>query len=81
MDAAPRWPDRGTRVSGRPEIELVVGEDGSVNEARIVRSSFEPPWPEAEAAVISAIKQWKYEPAVFDGKPVPVCLTVVVAVQ
>lgn len=57
--------------------EALIGEDGKVREVWTLRHvHFDPPWPEFEAAIAAAIRDWTYEPVVVDGKAVPVCLTV-----
>jgi TonB family protein len=61
---------------GEMVVEIVVGPDGSVSEAAVVRST-DPPWPEAEAIVVEAVRQWRYEPPKRDGTPVAVCTTLV----
>lgn len=37
---------------------------------------FEPRFPVFTKAVVEAIRQWRYAPAVVDGKAVPVCMRV-----
>lgn len=67
-----RLPHREPAPPGEARVELVVGTDGTVTEAKVVRG-FEPPWPEAEEAVLSAVRRWRYEPPRLDGTPVSVC--------
>lgn len=66
---------RGDRP-GTSEIvaEIIIGPEGNVLEATIVRSA-EPRWPEAEEAILEAVRQWKYEPMSLDGTPISVCST------
>jgi TonB family protein len=52
-------------------VEIVIGTDGSVESADIVRSV--PPFDEP---ALEAVRQWKYEPTNVDGQPVRVRLTV-----
>jgi outer membrane biosynthesis protein TonB len=41
----------------------------------------DPPWPELDASVVAAIRQWKYEPTCLDGHPVKVELKVSVHID
>ncbi len=59
---------RGLR--GIVVIELVIGPDGKVQDARVQRSV--PPFDDA---AVAAVKQWEYEVTKVDGKPVSVKLT------
>ena len=58
-------------------VEIVIGADGAVREATILRSA-KPRWAEAEETVLTAVKQWRYEPPRFEGTPVSVCSTIFV---
>lgn len=57
------------------EYELVVAEDGSVADVRVVRAS---PTGCAQSLyhrqLIQAIRQWRYETTVVRERPVAVCL-------
>jgi TonB family protein len=62
----PQYPKR----IGRSEVEIVkllatVGENGQVTNVQHLSGS--PPFA---AAAISAIREWKYSPTLFDGRPV-----------
>lgn len=80
-DAAPKkvkhvepvYPDqaRAARIQGTVHIEATVAKDGSVREAKIVRSV-----PLLDAAALEAVKQWQFEPLVIDGMPRTVIMTV-----
>jgi TonB family protein len=58
-------------------VEAVITETGDVADPCI--SSFVH--PELDLLVLAAIRQWKYEPARRNGKPVPVFLTVTVLLE
>jgi len=60
-------------VQGIVIIEAIIGTDGSVNEAKVLR-----PAPELEKAAIDAVMQWKYTPTLLNGEPVEVIMTVTV---
>jgi protein TonB len=62
---------RAARKSGVPIVEAIIGKDGSVLQVRVVR----PVDPSIDAAMIEAVKQWRFEPARLNGKPVNVYFT------
>ncbi|MFC1544371.1 energy transducer TonB, partial [Gemmatimonadota bacterium] len=68
---SPRYPEiaRNAGVVGRVILQIVVDETGKVIEAVPVVA--EPPGIFEEAA-IAAIRQWRFEPALKDGKPIKV---------
>jgi TonB family protein len=70
---APVYPPdaQQARVQGNVVVEAVIGVDGKVVATRIVQSI-----PMLDAAAIEAVKQWEYEPTIFEGKPVSVFMTV-----
>lgn len=72
-----RLPVRDPSPQGEISVEIVVLPDGSVSEARVV-STTDPPWPEAESAVLDAVKTWRYEPPTLGGTPIAVCTTLVI---
>jgi TonB family protein len=53
-----------SQVLGPVVLEVFVGKDGSVREADLVRGD-----PLLEAAALSAVRQWKYEPYSPEGTP------------
>jgi protein TonB len=59
------------QMEGRVILEATVDEKGSVDDVRVLRSH-----AIFDAAAIEALKQWRYEPLVFNGRPVPFVLTV-----
>jgi protein TonB len=75
LDVAPVRP-KGTGQTGVNAlviIEVEVLADGGVRNAKVVRSM--PPFDEA---ALYAARQWRFEPALLDGVPVPVLLTATV---
>jgi len=75
-DARPSYPEaaRRERVQGVVVLELIVDEEGRVAEVDVLRGQ---PMGLTEAAV-EAVSQWRYEPVILDGQPVPVTLVVTV---
>jgi TonB family protein len=57
---------------GTVAVAVLVKEDGKVGEVRVVQS----PHPELNQLAIDAVKQWEFEPARKDGKPVISVITV-----
>jgi hypothetical protein len=84
VQVAPSYPERGApcRASSRVWIgEIDIDETGDVAEVRTIQPiRCDPPWPEWEEAIPAAIRQWKYEPAAREGRPVPVVITVRISV-
>ena len=64
---------RQGRVEGIVILEAKVDEQGNVIDARLLRSI-----PVLDQAAVDAVKQWKYEPMVVDGKPRKALITVTV---
>lgn len=77
-DAAPqvissRFPDypqswRNRGIQGLVVVHFTIGSDGTVSNPSVVGS----PQPELAALVLHTILQWKFKPALKDGKPVAV---------
>jgi len=61
------------RVSGIVIIDAVIGADGAVRDARVLRSI-----PLLDDAALTAVRQWRYTPTTLNGIPVPVVMTVTV---
>lgn len=76
VDVAPVLPDaaRQAGVRGVVILEIIIGTDGTVTSARVLRSI-----PLLDAAAVEAARQWRYEPTQLNGRPVPVIMTVTVA--
>ena len=61
------------RVQGIVILEALIGVDGSVTDAKVLRSV-----PLLDQAAINAVRQWRYTPTLMNGAPVPVVMTVTV---
>jgi protein TonB len=86
---------RAERVEGLFVIEVVIGRDGAIRDARVAvsaptlermkqlqvqkgtKAALEGDGRLAEAA-LTAVRQWKYQPIVRDGKPVEAKATVTI---
>lgn len=59
------------RVSGMVEVEILIGVDGKVGAARVVRSADH----RLEEGAMNAARQWVFSPAIRDGQAVPAVVT------
>jgi TonB family protein len=74
----PEYPEDAKRdgMKGSVTLSITVNEDGSVSEVTVLSSR-----PEDRGfgeAALEAVRQWRYEPALFDGEPVAAKHTVIV---
>ncbi|HEY7112949.1 MAG TPA: energy transducer TonB [Thermoanaerobaculia bacterium] len=63
---------RVARIAGNVILEAIIGKDGNVREARVIRSAH----PLLDEEALKAVRQWVYRPATWKGKSVSVYLTV-----
>lgn len=66
----PGYPDAAKRegISGLVIVEAMINERGTVDDAVVLKGL-----PHGlDQAAVDAIRQWTFEPATIDGKPVPV---------
>ena len=54
-------------------IEATIAKDGSVKDARVLKSM-----PLLDQAAIDAVRQWKFTPTLLNNVPVEVLMTVTV---
>ncbi len=75
VDAAPVTPEvaRQARVTGVVILEIIIDTDGSMRDVKVLRSI-----PLLDQAAIDAARQWRYEPTLLNGVPVPVVMTATV---
>ncbi len=64
------------RVKGAVIIEAIIGTDGRVQHARVLRSV-----ALLDQSALDAVRQWTYTPTLLNGIPVPVIMTVTVQFQ
>ena len=69
VNVNPVYPEdaKAAGIEGIVVLDVVIGENGSVIEARVIRSI-----PELDQAAIDAVLQWQYEPTLLNGEPVEV---------
>jgi TonB family protein len=72
---APIYPPiaQSAAVQGVVILEAVIGGDGKVQDARVLRSV-----PLLDQAAIDAVRQWEFTPTMLNATPVPVIMTVTV---
>jgi TonB family protein len=58
-------------------VELTIGVDGAVSAVKVLRGVV----PSIDRAAVQAASQWRYEPVLLNGKPVPAILTATVRVS
>ena len=66
-------PQKHAGVQGIVIVEVVIGIDGSVAEAQILRSI-----PMLDDAALEAVTQWRFEPVLLNGAPVEAIMAVTV---
>jgi TonB family protein len=72
----PVYPEaaRKARIEGIVIVEATTDIYGRVQDAKALRSI-----PLLDQAAIDAVKQWVYEPAIIDGKPIPISFNVTIS--
>lgn len=72
FDVAPILPVQAQQagVSGVVLLELHIAADGTVSDAKVLRSV-----PLLDRAALAAARQWRYQPTVVNGAAVPVVVT------
>jgi protein TonB len=75
VDVPPVYPQfaQASRIEGLVIIEATIDARGAVQSARVLRSL-----PFLDEAALDAVRQWRYTPALLNGVPVPVIMTVTV---
>jgi periplasmic protein TonB len=74
-DVKPVYPQIAVfqQARGTVVIEITIGTDGKVQEARIVHAV-----PQLDQAALEAVRQWEYEPTRVNGVLVALAMTVIV---
>ena len=69
------YPDdaKAAGIKGTVQTEIVIDETGRVVDARVIRSV-----PLLDEAAVAAVREWQFQPATFNGKPIPIRMTVTV---
>jgi TonB family protein len=71
LDVRPVYPPiaKAANVTGVVILETRIGVDGGVEDARVLRSI-----PLLDEAALDAVKQWKFQPTLLNGQPVPIVM-------
>jgi TonB family protein len=74
-DAKPEYPQdaKDAGVQGIVILDATIDEQGDVANVRVVRSV-----PMLDQAAMDAVREWKFQPALLNGKPVAVIVTMTV---
>ena len=74
-DVAPVYPviAKAAHMQGVVILEAVLNAQGGVDSVRVLRSL-----PLLDQAAVDAVQQWRFTPALLNGQPVPVVMTVTV---
>ena len=69
----PAYPDAAVSagIEGTVVIDAIIGKNGEVRDARIVKSV-----PTLDDAALAAVREWVYTPTLLNGVPVDVAMTV-----
>ena len=75
VHVAPVYPmvARQAHIEGVVILEAVLDDQGRVESVRVLRS-----FPMLDQAAVDAVRQWRFTPALLNGQPVPVVMTVTV---
>lgn len=75
LDVRPAYPEiaRRAHVEGTVILESVLDTSGNVTQLRVIRSV-----PLLDTAALDAVRQWKYTPTIYGGRPVSVLMTITI---
>jgi protein TonB len=75
VDVRPIYPEhaRVARIEGLVVMEAVLDPTGHVTQLRVIRSV-----PMLDQAAMDAVRQWRYTPTMYYGKPVSVLMTITI---
>lgn len=62
-------------IEGAVPLEAVIAGDGSVQTVRVLTAEVHP---DLAIAAVDALRQWKFEPTLLNGKPVPIKMKVTI---
>jgi TonB family protein len=68
----PEHPAKGFKVTGAVLISVVITSKGEPDELRVIRSVDK----DVDQNAMDAVKQWRFDPATKDGKPVAVRVSI-----
>lgn len=62
-------------VEGKVPLEAIISTDGAVHSVRVLTSQVHP---DLAVAAADAVRQWRFEPTLLNGKPVEVAMKVTI---
>lgn len=70
----PKYPERARKkgISGRVELSLLISAAGGVQDARVLSAQ---PAGVFEEAALAAVRSWRFSPAMYEGRPVAIRVT------
>ncbi|MFQ6082544.1 MAG: energy transducer TonB [Candidatus Aminicenantia bacterium] len=73
----PIYPEKCKKdgIEGIVILEATTDKEGNIVNVKVLK----PAHPDLNKAAIEAVKQWKYEPTIINGKPVSIVFTVTVS--
>jgi TonB family protein len=76
-DTKPIYPQsmKETGIEGTVPLEAVIAGDGSVQTVRVLTSGVHP---DLAIAAVDAVRQWRFEPTLLNGKAVPIKMKVTI---
>jgi protein TonB len=71
----PEYPEfaKMTRTEGTVEFEAVIGEDGTIEELKVLRGH-----PILVRAALDVVRRWRYQPTLLNGEPIQVVTEITV---
>ena len=66
--------NREDATNAKDTKKFTIGVDGSVTDARVLRSI-----PLLDSAALECARQWRFEPVLLNGRPVPIVMTATVS--
>jgi TonB family protein len=74
--AAPTDPQVIVVPAGYAIVDVTVGKDGTVREAKLIKGD-----EKLAAATLDAVRLWRYQPTLLNGVPIEVKMTVLVPIK
>jgi protein TonB len=65
------WESLRANEAGRPHMKICISAAGAVESVELTRSSG---FPRLDSAAVDIAREYRFKPAMRQGKPVPVCL-------
>ena len=67
------------RVAGTATLEIVVQEDGTVRDVVVLSAT--PAGYDFDVSALDAVRQWRFEPALFEGQPIAAVINLTVEIK